>query len=61
MHYEKSCGAAGKPNRAYQVVKRKCAEIPYGSRTPSPAHTTAARACQEEVPEASQAASLAKG
>src|SRR5687767_10480474 len=40
MHYEKSCGAAGKPNRAYQVVKRKCAEIPYGSRTPSPAPTT---------------------
>jgi alkylation response protein AidB-like acyl-CoA dehydrogenase len=60
VDYAKSRVAFGKPIGAYQAVKHTCAEMLLLVENATSLTYYAAWACQEGVPEASQAASMAK-
>ncbi|HXH09704.1 MAG TPA: acyl-CoA dehydrogenase family protein [Alphaproteobacteria bacterium] len=60
VEYAKHRVAFGKPIGAYQAVKHKCADMLLQIENAKSLTYYAAWACQEGVPEASQAASMAK-
>jgi alkylation response protein AidB-like acyl-CoA dehydrogenase len=60
VDYAKNRVAFGKPIGAYQAIKHKCAEMLLQIENAKSLTYYAAWACQEGVPEASQAASMAK-